>query len=169
MNFFITCIISYCKTKHSVLWRWILCFIANVSHTITTNSILLFILYFSIIFIGPLINTPPFFCLALEKLEKKNYHSIFGHVEMQCQKSFWKLWGFSTFLDSLINLQAHFYLNQFHLCSFLKNAEMYFLCSVVTYFLASLGMQLPTKSLWEKTIPGIRGIWVTGGKKLESK
>lgn len=169
MNFFITCIISYSKTKHSVVWRWILCFIANVSHTITTNSILLFILYFSIIFIRPLINTPPFFCLALEKLEKKNYHSIFGHVEMQCQKSFWKLWGFSTFLDSLINLQAHFYLNQFHLCSFLKNAEMYFLCSVVTYFLASLGMQLPTKSLWEKTIPGIRGMWVTGGKKLESK
>lgn len=63
--------------------------------------------------------------------------------------------GFSAFLDSLINLQAHFYLNQFHLCSFLKNAEMYFLYSVVTYLLASLGMQLPTKSLWEKTIPGI--------------
>lgn len=119
---------------------------------------------------GALLNTATFFFfyLALEKNEKKKYHFMFGHVEMQCQKSFWKLWGFSAFLDSLINLQAHFYLNQFHLCSFLKNAEMYFLYSVVTYLLASLGMQLPTKSLWEKTISGIRGMWVTGGKKLES-
>lgn len=117
---------------------------------------------------GPLKNTAPFFCLALEKLEKKIHHFLFECVETECQKSFWKLWAFSAFLDSLINLQAHFYLNQFHLCSFLKNAEMYFLCSVVTYLLAFLGMQLPTKSLWDKMIPGIRGMWVTGGKKLES-
>lgn len=110
----------------------------------------------------------PFFGLALEKLVQKFYHFVFGHVGRQCQKSFWKLGFFSAFLDSLFNSQAYFYLKQFHLYSFHKNTEIYFLYSVVTYLLGSLGKQLPTKSLWEKTIPGIRGIWVTGGKKLES-
>lgn len=78
-----------------------------------------------------------------------------------CRKAVSKkaLKALGFFLDPFIKL---------HLCSFHKNTEIYIWCSVLTYLLGSLGKQLPTKSLWEKTIPRIRDIWVTGGKNFES-